>query len=112
MKITDNEHAYLQALTLAIIAPTEEKSLECQKIAASIEPHLTDKQIEEGWKFIFDGKSSDGWIGSNSDEFPRKGWKINNGVLTVLSADGQESANGGDIITKEKYKNYLTILTQ
>ena len=46
MKITDNEHAYLQALTLAIIAPTKEKSLECQKIAASIEPHLTEKQID------------------------------------------------------------------
>jgi len=72
----------------------------------NIDNYLTDKQIEEGWKFIFDGKSSDGWIGSNSDEFPRKGWKINNGVLTVLSADGQESANGGDIITKEKYKNF------
>ena len=72
----------------------------------NIDNYLTDKQIEEGWKFIFDGISSNGWIGANSDEFPSKGWKINNGVLTVLSADGQESANGGDIITKEKYKNF------
>jgi|TARA_Y100000289_G_scaffold28087_1_gene27654 hypothetical protein len=46
MKITDNEHAYLQALILAITAPSEEKSLECQKIAASIEPCLTKKQID------------------------------------------------------------------
>ena len=46
MKITDNEHAYLQALILSITAPNEEKSLECQKIAASIEPHLTEKQID------------------------------------------------------------------
>ena len=72
----------------------------------NIDNYLTDKQIEEGWKFIFDGVSSNGWIGANSDEFPKKGWKINNGVLTVLSADGQESANGGDLITKEKYKNF------
>ena len=72
----------------------------------NIDNYLTDNQIEEGWEFIFDGKSSDGWIGVNSDEFPNKGWKINNGVLTVLSADGQESENGGDIITKEKYKNF------
>ena len=48
---------------------------------------------------------TNGWIGANSDEFPNKGWKINNGVLTVLSADGKESANGGDI-TKKKYKNF------
>ena len=46
MKITDHEHAYLHALVLAITAPTEEQSLECQKIAASIEPHLTEKQID------------------------------------------------------------------
>ena len=46
MKITDHEHAYLHALVLAINAPTEEQSLECQKIAASIEPHLTEKQID------------------------------------------------------------------
>jgi len=72
----------------------------------NIDNYLTDKQIEEGWKFIFDGLSSDGWIGANSIEFPSNGWRINNGVLTVLSADGEESANGGDIITKEKYKNF------
>jgi len=46
MKISDHEHEYLHALVLAITAPNEEKSLECQKIAASIEPHLTEKQID------------------------------------------------------------------
>ena len=46
MKITDHETAYLDALVLAINAPTEEKSLECQKIASSIEAHLTEKQID------------------------------------------------------------------
>ena len=46
MKSTDYEHAYLHALVLAINAPTDEQSLECQKIAASIEPHLTEKQID------------------------------------------------------------------
>ena len=46
MKIADHETAYLHALVLAINAPNEEKSLECQKIAASIEPHLTKKQID------------------------------------------------------------------
>ena len=46
MKITDHEHAYLHALVLAINAPTEEESLKCQEIASSIEPHLTEKQID------------------------------------------------------------------
>lgn len=46
MKIENDEQAYLQALVLAITAPNEEKSLECQKIAASIETRLTEKQID------------------------------------------------------------------
>ena len=46
MKITDNEHAYLNALMLAITASNEKKSLECMKMAASIEPKLTEKQID------------------------------------------------------------------
>ena len=46
MKITDHETAYLHALVLAINAPTDEQSLKCQEIAASIEPHLTEKQID------------------------------------------------------------------
>ena len=46
MKITDHEHAYLHALVLSINAPTEEQSLECQKITSSIEPQLTKKQID------------------------------------------------------------------
>ena len=40
------------------------------------------------------------------DSFPSKGWKTENGVLTVLSAKGAESANGGDIITTRKYTNF------
>ena len=52
MKITDYETAYLHALVLAINAPNEEKSLECQRIAASIEPHLTEKQIDLSQKGI------------------------------------------------------------
>ena len=46
MKITDHEHAYLHGLVLSITAPTDEQSLKCQKIAESIEPHLTEKQID------------------------------------------------------------------
>ena len=46
MKITDHETAYLHALVLAINAPNEEKSLECQKSASSIEAHLTEKKID------------------------------------------------------------------
>ena len=68
----------------------------------NIDNYLTDKQIEEGWKLLMVYHQMDGLVLILMSF--QKGWKINNGVLTVLSADGQESANGGDLITKEKYK--------
>ena len=72
----------------------------------NIDNFLTEKQKEDGWKFIFDGNTSSGWLGAKSDSFPSKGWKINNGILSVLSFNGKESQNGGDIITKDKYQNF------
>ena len=72
----------------------------------NVDNYLTDKQKEDGWKFIFDGNTSNGWVGAKIDSFPAKGWVINNGLLTVLPADGEESANGGDIVTTDKYENF------
>ena len=72
----------------------------------NIDNFLTEKQKEDGWKFIFDGNTSKGWLGAKSESFPEKGWKINDGVLTVLPSDGRESENGGDIITNVKYENF------
>ena len=72
----------------------------------NLDNYLTERQIENGWKFIFDGKTTDGWLSAKSDSFPSKGWMINNGILTVLQSDGRESANGGDIVTKDKYENF------
>ena len=72
----------------------------------NIDNFLTKKQKEDGWKFIFDGNTSNGWVSVKSDSFPSKGWKINNGILSVLSSNGKESENGGDIVTKDKYENF------
>lgn len=62
---------------------------------------LTDKEIEEGWKLLFDGTTTDGWRSYNGDNFPEEGWVVKQGLLTVMSEGG-----GGDIITEEKYGNF------
>lgn len=64
---------------------------------------LTNYEKKDGWKLLFDGKTSDGWVGAYKTSFPAKGWKIENGVLSVLGAQGKESANGGDIVTTKEY---------
>src|SRR5688500_9746962 len=60
---------------------------------------LTPKEKSDGWKLLFDGKSTDAWTGTKGKGFPEKGWVVENGILTVLGATGDSHASGGDIIT-------------
>jgi len=68
---------------------------------------LTATQKEEGWKLLWDGRTTEGWRGANLDRFPEKGWRMENGVLSVEKSGGGESAHGGDIVTVKKYKDFI-----
>lgn len=63
---------------------------------------LTNQEKKDGWKLLFDGSSTQGWRSYNGDSFPEKGWKVNNGMLTVLAEGG-----GGDIITTDVYGDFM-----
>ncbi|MDT7829429.1 DUF1080 domain-containing protein [Pricia sp. S334] len=67
---------------------------------------LTASEKDSGWKLLWDGETTDGWRGARLDEFPEKGWRIEDGVLSVLSSGGEESAAGGDIVTEDLYGNF------
>jgi hypothetical protein len=75
-------------------------------IANAQENSLTKKEKQEGWKLLFDGKTTTGWKGAFTDNFPTKGWKIENGLLEVDANGGAESADGGDIVTLKEYDNF------
>jgi hypothetical protein len=68
--------------------------------------NLTDIEKEEGWKLLFDGKTTQGWRGAYKESFPEKGWVVEDGLLIVLPSGGAESAHGGDIVTEEQYSNF------
>jgi len=68
---------------------------------------ISDVEAQEGWKLLWDGKTAEGWRGAKLTTFPDKGWKFDNGVLKVLSSDGVEAGNGGDIVTTGKYRNFI-----
>jgi len=68
---------------------------------------LTPAQKKEGWKLLWDGKSSQGWRGAKLDHFPEKGWSMEQGILTVEKSGGAESAHGGDIVTIKKYGDFI-----
>jgi hypothetical protein len=71
-----------------------------------IDNTISQVERKEGWKLLWDGKTSEGWRGAKLSTFPANGWVIENGILKVLSANGAESRNGGDIVTIRKYKNF------
>jgi len=72
-----------------------------------IDNTLSEKEKAEGWKLLWDGKTTEGWRGAKLTVFPEGGgWTIDNGILKVAESGGGESANGGDIVTVKKYKNF------
>ncbi|MDR1408208.1 MAG: DUF1080 domain-containing protein [Tannerella sp.] len=67
---------------------------------------LSDREQAEGWRLLFDGTTTAGWRGAHREDFPEHGWKVENGQLTVLSSDGRESTNGGDIVTVDEFSAF------
>jgi hypothetical protein len=67
---------------------------------------LTEDEKAIGWELLWDGKTTNGWRGAKREDFPDKGWSIEDGVLTVQASGGGESVHGGDIVTKKAYKNF------
>jgi len=62
---------------------------------------LTKAEVKEGWKLLFDGQSTKGWRFFKDGEI--KGWKVVDGVLFNSGTGGEQ---GGDIITKENFKDF------
>lgn len=67
---------------------------------------LSEREKAEGWKLLWDGETTNGWRGAKLDSFPAEGWSIQDGMLVVADAGGEESENGGDIVTIEEYENF------
>jgi hypothetical protein len=68
--------------------------------------YLTKYEKKDGWRLLFDGHSSNGWMSFKKTPFPEKGWEIKDGTINVLSSEGKEAANGGDIVTKEQFSAF------
>lgn len=73
---------------------------------AALPNTLTIAEKAAGWRLLWDGKTTDGWRGAKSDQFPTRGWELADGVLTVRPSGGGESTGGGDIVTRERYSQF------
>lgn len=58
---------------------------------------LTAAEKKQGWKLLWDGKTTKGWRGAKAKEFPAQGWKIEDGELVVTGG------KTGGIMTTKSY---------
>jgi hypothetical protein len=75
-------------------------------VVNNIPNDLSAYEKSSGWKLLFNGKDAAGWKGAYNPGFPAKGWQVKDGIITVLSSEGKEAANGGDIVTREKFSAF------
>lgn len=67
---------------------------------------VSAQEKRNGVRLLWDGATTKGWRGAHKDAFPSKGWEIKDGVLSVLSSNGGESTNGGDIVSDEEFSAF------
>jgi hypothetical protein len=63
--------------------------------------NLSEAEKQQGWKLIFDGKTTAGWKAAGQDKFPAEGWKVEDGTIMAVA-----KVKGSDIVTEEKFSAF------
>jgi hypothetical protein len=70
---------------------------------ASVLPNLnklTDQEKADGWKLLFDGKSTEGWRNFRKKTISN-GWKVTDGALCRVNG------SAGDIVYQDPFENFV-----
>ncbi len=67
---------------------------------------LCPAEKEQGWKLLFDGKTTTGWKSVDSGQFPNEGWKVSSGVIMSVANTAEVPTKGVDIVTNEKFSAF------
>jgi hypothetical protein len=82
------------------------RNLRIQEMPGGEANTLTPAEKAAGWRLLWDGETTEGWRSARSQEFPKGGWEIKDGMLIINETGGAESAAAGDIITREKFSDF------
>jgi hypothetical protein len=63
--------------------------------------NLDPEEKAQGWRLLWDGKTTRGWRSAKAEGFPAKGWSFGDGALSVHASGG-----GGDIMTDEQFSAF------
>ena len=88
-------HPFLRvALALAVSS--------CASFSADTRSNsVSMRETAEGWRLLFDGKTTAGWTGMRGRPFPKNSWAVENGMLRTL-----EDNSGGDIMFVDRFKDF------
>lgn len=67
---------------------------------------LSKAEKKQGWKLLFDGKTPKGWKAVNKDDFPSKGWRVEDQSMMAVASKPEAPVKGVDIVTKEKFEAF------
>jgi hypothetical protein len=68
---------------------------------------LTPQEKKDGWKLLFDGKTTNGWH-TYGKEVAAKAWSIQDGIF-YLDAEAEKKLDKnerGDLVTNDEYENF------
>lgn len=82
------------------------RKLRLQEVPAPPQNTLSAEELAAGWRLLWDGQTPVAWRSAKGPDFPKAGWEILNGELTIHETGGAESAAAGDIITREKFSDF------
>lgn len=77
------------------------------KTMNSADNTLSQYEKSNGWKLLFDGRTTNGWHSYGSANV-RKAWTVNDGAL-YMDAEVKKNlpaSEGGDLVTNEEYGNF------
>ncbi|MGH7151259.1 MAG: 3-keto-disaccharide hydrolase [Planctomycetota bacterium] len=82
----------MRMFLLALMAPSLDPA------QGSAPNTLTEAEKAQGWRLLFDGKTTAGWRGFKQTSCPA-GWKVVDGALG-------RTAQAGDIVTEEEFESF------
>jgi len=79
-------------------ARANEPAAEANAMNDTIHNTLTEAERADGWRLLFDGRTTNGWRGFRQESMPQ-GWEVVDGTLAFRGS-------GGDIVTDDVFEDF------
>lgn len=72
---------------------------------SSLENTVTEKEKNDGWEVLFDGKTTNGWHSYGKDK-AGSDWKVEDGAIMLEPVKEGQKKDGGDLVTDKEFSNF------